>query len=103
MADLAGALFTKSQRLLLGIFFVNVERSFYTNEILRLTGVGSGTIQRELQRLSAAGLLQVSWVGNQKHYQANPECPIYEELRGIVQKLYGGVRLRSSLSARSKG
>ena len=101
--DLPSALFTKSQRVLLAIFFINVERSFYTNEILRLSGIGSGTIQRELKRLSAAGLLQVTWQGNQKHYQANPQSPIYEELRSIVQKLYGGVRLRASLTTRPKG
>ncbi len=27
--------------------------------------------------------------GNQTHYQANPECPIYTELLGIVRKTFG--------------
>ena len=27
--------------------------------------------------------------GNQVHYRANPACPIYEELRGILRKTFG--------------
>jgi len=30
-------------------------------------------------------------IGNQHHYQANPECPIYDELLGIVKKTLGVV------------
>ncbi len=25
-------------------------------------------------------------IGNQKHYQANPDSPVYEDLRGLVVK-----------------
>jgi len=28
-------------------------------------------------------------IGNQNHYRANPECPIYRELLGIVHKTFG--------------
>jgi predicted nucleotidyltransferase len=28
-------------------------------------------------------------VGNQVHFQANPTCPIYDELRGILKKTVG--------------
>lgn len=34
-------------------------------------------------------MLSVKKVGNQKHYQANRQSPIYEELCGIVQKSFG--------------
>jgi len=51
--------------------------------------VGTGTVQRELARLSEVGLILISAQGNQKHYQANPDSPIFEELRGIVVKTFG--------------
>jgi len=35
---------------------------------------------------SRAGILKMSRVGNQHHYQANPDCPVYSELAGIAKK-----------------
>jgi hypothetical protein len=49
----------------------------------------SGTIQREVEKLYRVGLLTVTKIGNQKHYQVNPESPIFHELRGIVRKTFG--------------
>jgi len=34
-------------------------------------------------------LLTIECVGNQKHYQANEKSPIFDELKGIVQKTFG--------------
>jgi predicted nucleotidyltransferase len=37
-------------------------------------------------------------MGTQKHYQANPESPVFEELRGIIQKTVGlAVPIREAL------
>lgn len=83
------ALFTRTQRQVLGLLFGHPERSFYANEVVRLAGVGTGSTQRELKRLTDAGLLTCSSVGNQKHYQANRACPVFAELRGIVIKTFG--------------
>ena len=92
------ALFAGVQQRVLGALFGNPERSFYGNELLRLTGSGKGALQRELDRLVKAGLVTVRSVGNQKHYQANPEAPIFEELRGIAIKTFGiGDVLRGAL------
>lgn len=85
----ADALFTKTQQRVLSVLFGRSDRSFYANEIIGLAGSGSGAVQRELARLEEAGLVSVSRVGNQKHYQANPEAPIFAELRAIVQKTFG--------------
>jgi len=74
------------------------DRSFYANEIVRIAGVGTGSVQRELARLSACDLLTVSKVGNQKHYQANSQSPIYGELRSIVLKTFGAMdQLRTAV------
>ncbi|MCD4688321.1 MAG: nucleotidyltransferase domain-containing protein [Desulfuromonadaceae bacterium] len=83
------ALFSKTQRQVLGLLFGHPDKSFYAKEIVRFAGVGTGTVQRELEKLSGVGLLTVKKVGNQKHYQANHQSPIFKELRGIVLKTFG--------------
>lgn len=87
--SLSDALFSKVQARVLGLLFGNPDRSFYANELFRLAGSGTGAGVRELGKLSAAGLITVNKVGNQKHYQANRDVPIFEELRGIVLKTFG--------------
>lgn len=86
---LSDALFTTTQQRVLGLLYGQVDRSFYTNEILRLTGMGVATIKRELDRMTIAGLLTLRKQGNQIHYQANPECPVFQELQSIVRKTFG--------------
>ena len=89
MSQLGEALFTKTQRRVLGLLYTRPDRSYYTNEILRSTGMGVATIRRELDRMVAAGILTLRRQGNQHHYQANPDCPIYQELVWIVRKTFG--------------
>jgi predicted nucleotidyltransferase len=83
------ALFTKTQQRVLGLLYGNPDKSFYTNEIMRLAGMGRGTVKRELERLLSAGLLVMRQEGNQQHYQANPDSPVFGELRAIVMKTFG--------------
>lgn len=89
MSQLSNALFTKTQQKVLGLLYSKPESTFYTKEILRLTGMGVATITRELTRMVSAGILTMTKIGNQHHYQANPDCPIYSELLGIVKKTFG--------------
>jgi len=86
---IADALFTKVQQRVLGVLFGNPGRSFYANEVIALAGSGTGAVQRELTHLEAAGLVTVTRVGKQKHYQANAAAPVFEELRGLVLKTSG--------------
>lgn len=88
-AGLSGALFTKTQQRVLGLLFGKPDRSFYANEIVRTTGGGVGAVHRELDNLLVAGLVTSYMIGNQKHYQANHESPIFKELRSIVLKTFG--------------
>ncbi|MDA1371554.1 MAG: nucleotidyltransferase domain-containing protein [Proteobacteria bacterium] len=87
--SLGDALFTKTQQQVLALLFGKPDVSYYLNEIVRLAGVGKGTIKRELQSMLEAGLITVNRIGNQNHYQANRGCPIFEELRNIVRKTFG--------------
>lgn len=88
-SNIGDALFSKTQQRLLGLLYGRPQQSFYLNELVRLAGGGKGSVKREVEKLTAAGLLTVTRIGNQNHYQANPENPIYEELKGIAQKTFG--------------
>ena len=90
---LSDALFTKTQQRVLSLLYGRPGRSFYLQEILRLTGMGVATIKRELDRMLVAGILHMTRIGNQHHYQANPQCPIYGELIGIVKKTFGMIEV----------
>ncbi|MGP1680604.1 MAG: nucleotidyltransferase domain-containing protein [Burkholderiales bacterium] len=95
---LADALFSGTQQRVLGLLFGQPGRSFFATELIGLVGAGSGAVQRELQRLAESGLVVVTRVGNQKHYQANSDAPVFEELRGLVAKTVGLVDpLRAAL------
>lgn len=95
----ADALFAKVQQRVLGVLFGNPRRSFYANEVIALAHSGTGAVQRELARLEASGLVTVTRVGKQKHYQANAAAPVFEELRTLVLKTFGLAEvLRSALA-----
>ncbi len=91
LTAIGDALFTKTQQRVLGLLYGTPDKSFYTNEIVRWADMGRGTVRRELERLTSAGLLVVSSTGNQRHYRANPDNPVYYELVGIVRKTFGMV------------
>jgi DNA-binding transcriptional ArsR family regulator len=86
---LADALFSITQQRVLGFLFGQPDRSFYATELIAAIGAGSGTVQRELARLEASGLITVRRLGTQKHYQANPVSPLFEELVSIARKTVG--------------
>lgn len=86
---IGNVLFTKTQQKVLGLLYGQPYKSFYLNEIVRLSDIGRGTIKRELERMTASGIIIQKRIGNQNHYQANDSCPVYQELLGIVRKTFG--------------
>lgn len=87
-SGIADALFTATQQKVLGLLFGSPNRSFYATEIIAAAGVGSGSVQRELARLERSGLVTTRKVGSQKHFQANPAAPIFDELTRIASKTF---------------
>jgi predicted nucleotidyltransferase len=101
---LLGALFGKTRRSILTLMFGHTEESFHLRKILRLAGVSPGAGQRELQRLSDAGILVRTVKDNQVLFQANPQCPIFVELRTLISKTAGLVDiLRNALEPLGSG
>ena len=97
--NLASVLFGKGQQAVLGLLFGRPDESFYVREIVRASRVGQGAVQRELQRLAEAGIIDRAVRGRQVFYQANRQCPIFAELQGLVVKTVGVADLlRASLA-----
>jgi predicted nucleotidyltransferase len=86
---LADSLFTQVQQRVLGILFGQPERSFLSKEVIRLANSGTGAVHRELRRLAGSGLVTVRTEGWEKHYQANRQSPVFEELHSLVVKTVG--------------
>lgn len=87
--NLSAAIFTNSQSRLYSWLFGQPERAYHLNELRRLTGLGSASLQRELTRLTSAGLVDAQAVGNLRCFQANAKSPVYAELVALTRKIGG--------------
>jgi predicted nucleotidyltransferase len=97
--SLSAVLFGKTRRALFSLLFSHPDESFYLRQIARLTGAGMGGLQRELKTLTDAGILKTRMMGRQAYFQANSDCPVFDELKRLVIKTFGAADLiRSALS-----
>lgn len=98
--SLASALFSDSQSRIFRWLFGHPERDFHLSELRRLTGLGSASLQRELNRLAAAGLVLSERVGNLRRFRANADSPVYSEIATLTRKTLGAEPvLRDALAA----
>ena len=82
-------LFGKTRQAVLALLYGRSDSSFYTKQILDAVKTGRGTVQRELQNLTDAGIITRQTQGRQVYYQANAKCPIFKEMHSIVRKTFG--------------
>lgn len=87
--SLASSLFSDSQSRIYLWLFGQPERSYHLSELRRLTGLGSASLQRELNRLAEAGLVHSERFGNLRRFQANPQSPVFAELVALTRKTLG--------------
>ncbi len=87
--SLAAALFSDSQSRVFQWIFGQPDRAFHLSELRRLTGLGSASLQRELNRLTDSGLVLSERVGNLRRFQANAQSPVAGELLSLTRKLLG--------------
>lgn len=94
-------LFTSSARVaMLRVFMLDPVRSFYQRQLEAGTGLPIRAVQRELEKLTAIGLLFRRSEGNRIYYHTDSSHPLYPELRAIILKCSGPVdRLRAGLAA----
>jgi predicted nucleotidyltransferase len=97
------ALFGRTRNAVLGLLFSHPDESFYVRKIVRAADSGQGSVQRELRRLERAGIIKRTVEGRHVYYQANPECPIFAEIKGMVAKTVGGVEILARALASLRG
>ena len=91
--SLKDAVFTDSQAKVYLWIFGQSERSYHLSELRRLTGLGSASLQREINRLVAAGLANSTLKGNQRQISANRQSPLFKELSNLTRKVMGAAAL----------
>ena len=83
----------------IGWLFIHPDERYYVRQLATLLKEDSTNISRELSRLEALGVVVCQREGRQKHYQANGNLPIFDELRSIAVKTIGLVDILSNALA----
>lgn len=96
---IADALFTKTRQLILSTLMLDADRAWYLSDLAQHAKTTPSSLQRELGSLVEAGILVRTRDGNRTYYQADKECPVYPELRGLLLKTAGLVdQVRGALA-----
>jgi predicted nucleotidyltransferase len=74
---------------ILGWFFTHPEESFFVRQIAAILREDPTNLSREMSKLENLGILTSKKIGNTKHFQANPHCAFFRELKGLVLKTAG--------------
>ena len=74
---------------ILGWFFTHPEESFFVRQIATILREDPTNLSREMSKLENLGILTSKKIGNTKHFQANPHCAFFRELKGLVLKTAG--------------
>lgn len=82
---------SKLREKLLGLYFSNIEASFYVRELAGMIGVDPTNLSRELRQLEKQGLFVAESRGKLKFYKLNKSFPTFKELKIIIKKTVGAV------------
>jgi len=88
-SGLGTLLLGKTRLAILSLLLPEPTRKLHLREIIRLAGVGQGSVQRELAKLVRADVLTRTREGNLAFYEADRRCPVFAELQGLVEKTAG--------------
>jgi predicted nucleotidyltransferase len=88
MSKISDALFSKSTKTILANVFMR-PTGVHLRALMQLTGLGSASAQRELGKLTEAGILVKEEAGKVILYKPDTNSPIYAELSSIILKTEG--------------
>ncbi|MDZ7832273.1 MAG: winged helix-turn-helix domain-containing protein [Desulfobacterales bacterium] len=101
MSDLFTGLITSKTRIRLIVrLFFNTQTRSYLRELARELNISSNAVREELNQLRAARLLNTSKSGRNVYYRANPDHPLFPELKSMVNKTIGMDRVIDGIVAR---
>jgi len=90
---------SKVRAKVIGWLFTHPDERYYVRQLASLVNEDSTNVSRELSKLEALGVVAGQREGRQKHYQANCNLPIFDELRSIAVKTVGLVDVLSNALA----
>lgn len=94
------AIFTSFARVaVLRVFLLDPTRAYYQRQVEAASGQPLRAVQRELDRLTEAGLLYRREEGNRAYYQIDPDFPLYPELRALLLKAASPAEVLRSIVA----
>jgi predicted nucleotidyltransferase len=83
------ALFPTIRAGVLAATVLQPERWWFMTELARHMEVSPSSLQRELESLVATGLLLRREDGRRAYFKANAESPLFQELKGLLEKTAG--------------
>jgi predicted nucleotidyltransferase len=96
---LIDAIMPRGRQAVLAAMLLQPQRWWYAAELARHLRVRQSSLQRELSSLTRVGILRTRRAGRMLYYQPDPQCPILDELRGLMLKTAGLVDvLRDALA-----
>lgn len=87
--NLGDLIFGQTRGRVLALLYGHDDHAFFVREIAREVETSAGAVQRELGALAHFGLIQRSNSGRQVYYKANPNHPVFPDLKSLVSKTVG--------------
>jgi predicted nucleotidyltransferase len=95
-------MFTKNQRQILAVLISQPDQEYYLSELGNVLQKHPGTFQKGINSLEKRGIIISRRKGNQRFFRINTNNPLFEEIKGIVQKTEGAEGLLRELINRIK-
>jgi len=83
------ALFSKTKQNILSATVINPDKWWYLSDLAKSINTSPSSLQRDLLNMTSTGILEKRQEGNRIYYRANKECPVFDELQGIIVKTVG--------------
>jgi uncharacterized protein len=83
------ALFPEIRSKILAALLLQPERRWYLTELAAHLGTQPSSLQREVEALSKAGLLEQTRDGRRVYFKADANSPVFSDLRGLLEKTAG--------------
>jgi predicted nucleotidyltransferase len=87
--SLAPILRSDTQGRILARLFADPAKGYNLSELVEWAGSSMPTVQREVGRIEAAGIVKTEKVGPARLVRANPDHPLFDALRQVVLSTYG--------------
>ncbi|MCX5716009.1 MAG: nucleotidyltransferase domain-containing protein [Candidatus Omnitrophica bacterium] len=84
---------SKTRQTLFKAFFEVPDAEYYTRQLASTYHISPGALHRELKKLCSLGVLKSRTVGNIKLFSLNKQNPIYEDMKNIISKTEGVIKL----------